>query len=42
MIIFTIVTKPLTLLAGMLTILAGLTLYYFKFNQKLKTKGGKA
>jgi len=40
MIIFTILTKPLTLLAGFLTILAGFTLYQFKFNRKLKIAGG--
>jgi len=40
MIIFTILTKPLTLLAGFLTILAGFALYQFKFNQKLKNKRG--
>ena len=39
-IIFTIITKPLTLLAGFLTILIGFALYQFKFNQKLKSKGG--
>jgi APA family basic amino acid/polyamine antiporter len=36
MMIFAILTKPLTLLAGFLTILAGFVLYQFKFNQKLK------
>jgi len=40
MIIFTILTKPLTILAGILTILVGFVLYQFKFNQKLKNKRG--
>jgi len=37
-IIFTIITKPLTLLAGGITILIGFTLYQFKFKKKNKKK----